>query len=415
MDSVVTNLFINNWQQKLIAVIAALVIWLVVNQSITDTKIIRNVPIRIVNLPLEKTINGLLPNGILSKRITLTLSGTKDVIDELEPGDLEVLIDASSIDHAEWIVQITKKNIISLNPNIDLHNHITQVSNNEFVIKISRLVTAKVPVRINTPIGDPPLGYEFLDIWPQKLLQSITGPENEVQKIKDNGLEVTFNLNDITKEELDGIKPPNQGIQNDEISFMIPTKWKQVAVPFYNTIFEEINDPEAQTLRIDFLRQEFLPVERQIPIRVFYPLKNIAKINPETYPLQSTSPISLLEGVKTLNVKIFTKDVSRLFLEVINDSIEIVIIASPLNERETLQWSTEIVDSHELENTYLAFLFASTANQKSNTVSLSKKREQQLRKRFREYLQRFTLYTAPEQKLTLESHLGDKKITINSF
>ncbi len=188
MDSIITKLFIDNWPRKLLSILAALIIWLVVNQSITDTKIIRNVPIRIVNLPLDKTITGLLPNGILNKRITLTLSGTKDVIDELEPGDLEVLIDASSIDHAEWIVQITKKNLISLNPSIDLHNHITQVSNNEFVIKISRLITAKVPITINKPVGEPPQGYEYLDIWPQRLQQTITGPEGKSKKYGKMGL-----------------------------------------------------------------------------------------------------------------------------------------------------------------------------------------------------------------------------------
>ena len=414
MDSIVTKIFINNWPRKLISLIAALVIWLVVNQSITDTKIIRNVPIRIVNLPIDKTITGLLPNGILSKRITLTLSGTKDVIDELEPGDLEVLIDASSIDHAEWIVQINKKNLISLNPNIDLHNHITQVSNNEFVVKISRLVTAKVPVTVNRPIGDPPPGYEFLDVWPQRLMQTITGAEGEVQKIKENGLEVTFNLNDITKEELDSVKTPQQGLQNDEVSFFVPNKWKQVAVPFYNTIFEEINDPEAQTIRIDFLRQEFLPVDKQVPIRVFYPLKNITKINPETFPLQSTTPILQKEGIAVLNTKLYAKDVSRLFLDVVVDNIEIVIIASPQSERELLQWSVEVIDPRQLENTYLAFLFANSANQKNSALPLSKKREQQLRNRFREYLQKFSLYTDPEIKLSLECRLWENKVTVKT-
>lgn len=415
MDSIIAKIFLNNWQRKLISLIAALVIWLVVNQSITDTKIIRNVPIRIVNIPLDRTISGLLPNGILSKRITLTLSGTKDVIDELEPGDLEVLIDASLIDHAEWILQVNKKNLISLNPNLDLHNHITQVSNNEFVIKISRLVTSKVPVTINRPVGDPPPGYEFLDIWPQRLYQTITGAEGEVRRIKESGLEVTFNLNDISKEDLDAIKTGQQGLQNDEISFFVPTKWKQVTIPFMNHVNEELNDPEAQTLRIDFLRKEFLPVEKQLPIRVFYPLKNAETLNPETHPLSQNTVITEKDHLMILNTKVYTKDVSKLFLDVISDNIEIVVVASPLTEREFLQWSVEVVDPRQLENTYLAFLFANSANQKNSQLPISKKREQQLRKRFRDYLQKLTLYTSPDQKLTLEGRLGKNKITVNSL
>ena len=412
MDSIITRIFINNWQRKLISLIGAIVIWLVVNQSIIDTKTIRNVPIRIVNLPTDKTITGLLPNGILNKRITLTLSGTKDVVDELEPGDLEVLIDAAYIDHAEWIVQITKKNLISLNPSIDLHNHITQVTNNEFVIKLNRLVTAKVPITINKPIGDPPSGYEYLDIWPQKLQQTVTGAESEVHKLKDTGLELTFNLNEITKEELDTIKSPQQGLQNDEVSFFVPSKWKQIAIPFLNTALEEINDPEAQALRIDFLRKEFLTVSSPIPIKVFYPLKNGATINPEMYPLDNTLPISTVNGITVLKGKFFTKDVSRLFLEVISDNLQIVIVASPSSEREVLQWGVEIVDPRQLENTYLAFIFAQSANQKSTAVPISQKREYQLRKRFREYLQKFALYVSREQKLSLDCRLKDKKITV---
>src|ERR1700733_13121884 len=116
MESLISYIFWNNWQRKLMALLTALVIWFFVSHSITETKTIRNVPIRISNLPAEKTILGLLPNGILSKRITLTLSGAKDVIDEIEPGDVEVNIDASAIDHNDWIVQITKKNLVSLNP-----------------------------------------------------------------------------------------------------------------------------------------------------------------------------------------------------------------------------------------------------------------------------------------------------------
>ncbi len=226
---------------------------------------------------------------------------------------------------------------------------------------------------------------------------------------------MTFNLNEISKDDLDSIKAPQQGLQNDEINYFVPAKWKQVAVPFFNTIFEEINDPEAQTLRIDFLRQEFLPIGKQIPIRVFYPLKNIEKLNPTTFPLQKKFPITLKENVAVLNGKLYTKDVSRLFLDVISDNLEIVIIASPATESEFLQWSIEIIDPHQLENTYLAFLFANSANPKNGALPLSKKREQQLRKRFREYLQKFTLYTHPDQKLNLECRLGENEITIKTL
>lgn len=107
METVIYNFFFHNWKRKALALVSAAIVWLFVNQSITEVKTISNVPIRIINLPSDKTIQGLLPNGILSKRITLTLTGTKDVIEELEPGDVEVLLDASLADQDDWIVRVT--------------------------------------------------------------------------------------------------------------------------------------------------------------------------------------------------------------------------------------------------------------------------------------------------------------------
>ena len=77
METILTRLFFHNWQQKLVALIAALIIWLFVNHSIIDSKTIANIPVRVVNMPSDKTILGLMPNGVLSKRISLTLSGKK--------------------------------------------------------------------------------------------------------------------------------------------------------------------------------------------------------------------------------------------------------------------------------------------------------------------------------------------------
>ena len=166
MESLISRLFFHNWQQKLVALISALIIWFFVSHSIIETKIIPGVPIRIVNLPADKTILGLNPNGLLSKRITLTLTGTKNVVHDIEPGDLEALIDASIIDHDDWIIQINKKNLVSLNPAIDLKNHIRHVSHTEHVIRMRPLITDKVPITFLKPIGEPPEGYEYLDIWP---------------------------------------------------------------------------------------------------------------------------------------------------------------------------------------------------------------------------------------------------------
>jgi YbbR domain-containing protein len=99
------EVFLSNWQKKLVALFTATFIYLLINNAITTTRTIANVPVRILDLPQDKTVEGLLPSGILSERVTLTLTGSKNIIDELEPGDLEVFLDASS-KTGQWVANI---------------------------------------------------------------------------------------------------------------------------------------------------------------------------------------------------------------------------------------------------------------------------------------------------------------------
>lgn len=413
MESVTLRFFFHNWPRKLLALLTAIIVWVFVNHSINSTKTITNVPVRVINLPADKTICGLLPNGVLTKRIALTLTGTMDVIEELEAGDLEVLLDASTASSDEWIVQISKKNLVSLNPAIDLRHHITQVDHTDFVIKLSRLITAKIPVTVSKPIGNAPQGYDYLDVWPQFLLQTVSGPEEDMQKLKEKGLDITFDLRDITKAELDAIK---SSAHNDEISFIIPKKWKQIAIPFHNNNLEELNDPEAQGLRIDFLRKEFLPLDKEIPIRVFYPLNEIEKINPQTFALETNDDIIKTNGINILHKPLYAREVSRLFIEVVRNSIEIVITASPKNERNILVWSLQYINPRELEDTYVAFSITnSSANKNNQAIGIPKKQEELLRKRFREYMRRMMLYLSETRKLHIKSSLEGNQIRVTTY
>lgn len=413
METVVSNVFFHNWQRKCVAILTAIILWFFVSHSIQETKVIANVPIRIINLPPDKTILGILPNGILSKRITLTLTGTKDIVEELESGDVEVLLDASLANSDLWIVQISKKNLVSLNPSIDLANHISTVNHSDFVIKLSRLVTAKIPINIEPPIGSAPQGYEYLDIWPSTLTQTLSGPEEEIQVLKEKGLTLTFDLREVLKSDLDAIKGSTQNLHNDEISFPVPNKWKQIAIPFHNNHLEEINDPEAQNLRIDFLRKEFLPIGNEIPIRIFYPLNESSSVNPETFKLASNEEIQKKNGISVLAIPLFARDISHLFIDIIKNYLEIVIVSSPKQEREILEWSLEFINPKELEDMYVAYSLGNFALEKNASPLVSKKREELLRKRFRDYMRRLSLYTTPEHKLQLKSTIDGDQIRVN--
>lgn len=409
MESVI-HFFIYQWQRKLLAFLIALVIWFFVNHSITSTKTIPNVPIRIINLPADKTIQGLLPNGIFNKRIQLTVTGTKDIVDQLEPGDLEVIVDVSTLNN-EGLVQITKKNLVSLNPNINLLRHITNVMHPELVIKTSLLLTEKIPVTIYPPTGTPPEGYEFLDIWPTKLTQTVTGPQDIVLKLKSRGLEITFNLNEISKEDLDSIKPSLDDSYDDEVSYIVPEQWKRVVVPLTVSIAEPLNDPEAKNLHINFLRREYIPIKGDtIPLNIFYPLKYSNTLNPKTRSLATNSHIQFENHIPVLKIPLFAYRVSKLFVDIVKSNLLLNIVAAPRSERETLEWSVDFVNYPHLEDTYVAFLLSTT---KFHIGTRSLEFEEHFRHRFRAYMFNFSLFLASHQPLELDSAIEDHQINIH--
>lgn len=404
------QLFFHQWQRKLVALFTAVVIWIFVSHSITATKTISSVPIRVINLPPDQTINGLLPNGFLSKRTSLNLTGTKNVIEQLEPGDVEVLLDISN-QLNEGIVQITKKNLISLNPGVNLYKHVTFVSHPELIIKMSPMATEKIPVRIFKPIGVPPEGYQFLDIWPTSLMQTVSGPQEAVLQLKNEGLDLIFNLNDIDKAQLDAIQPNPP--YDDVVSFSIPNQWKKILIPFSNQGPELVNDLEAKGLHLDFLRQQSIPIKNDIPVHVFYPLKYSSTINPQTYALETNGVIQLNNQIPVLKVPLFATRVSKLFFDIIKDNIEIDIVTAPQSEREKLEWGVSLIDESHLEDTYVAFLLSQTKTQTFVSTSKTLERERYFRKRFRNFSQQLTFCLSPQHILEIESRLDKGQIKIH--
>ncbi len=409
MDSLIPSFFYRNWQRKLVALITAIVIWMYVNYSITSTRTVLNVPVRVVNIPPGMTVQGLLPNGVLMKRVTLSLTGTKSTIEQIEPGDLEVVLDTSNVPD-EWIVQINKKNLKSLNPDIDLSRNIRNVVHKEFVLKKSRLITARIPVYIVEPLGTPPPGFQYLDVWPEQLYHTVSGPEDQVQQLRMRGLKLQFNLSQITESDLKSSVSLFRE-ETDEVSYLVPNKWKKVQIPFLNNATEEINDPGADYLQIYFLKRQQNPLQDEIPIRVFYPEKYSDTLNPDTLTLKTGGHIQEKHGITYLNLPLFASDVSRIFLDVIRDNYEIVISAAPKNVEEKLRWSVVFIDPVALENHYIS-LFGQVVPVDVDDDPDGTLREEMLRNRFREYLQKFALYHEKGDKLELSSWIQDNKIIV---
>lgn len=408
MDVIAKDRVLKNWKQKLVAVFIATMIWLLVNHSITSTKIVAGIPVRIVNLSAERAADGLLPNGILNKRLTLTLTGTKETIEHIEPGDLEVVLDATNAPD-EWVVQITKKDLVSLNPDIDVSRDITQISQSEFIIDLDKMMTAKIPVTILSPTGKAPSGYEYLGTWPKQLMQSVTGPKLVIQQLHAKGLELSFDLNEISKEELDAIHTTKSAHNSDEVSYKIPDIWKKISIPLLTRPLQPLNDLRADNLHMDFLRKEYISLNRNIPIQIFYPMENISNINPIRYPLKKSSLIDEVYGTSVLNAPLLAYGVSRLFVDTVKDHLEIVITAKA-DENNTLPWSLEFVDQESLENTFVSLLKETQIA--SENLNGTEQRENQWRGCFGDYMKKMTLFLAKDRPLILKNTLEPNGISV---
>jgi len=404
------SLLIENWPRKILSLILAMIIWIVLSHSMTTSKVIPNVPIRVENIPSEKTIEGMQMGGILKKKVTLTLYGNKTSLEEVSAKDLEVILDASG-KTSEWTTTVTKKHIASLNPDFDVNKAISRVLPVEVSVKQTKLVTEKVPIHITYPIGEAPKGYQFLDIWPYQLHINVTGPEDAVKRMKIRGLKLTFNLHDISKAELDTLQSNKENGQTDEISFFVPNSWKKINAPLISDTPIEIDDPQANGLRINFSREDLLSLGTSIPVTVFFPPKYSNTLNPETYTLATGDFLAKKNGIKMIQTPLYAQGVSRLFLDLVKDMIQIVIVAAPKSERETLLWNVQFMYPHELEDRYVTKVMSEPNNDELDDIQ-PYLREDYLRNRFRSYMSRFRLYTPNNKKLSLDIQLQANTISV---
>ncbi|HSX04441.1 MAG TPA: hypothetical protein VLG76_06910 [Rhabdochlamydiaceae bacterium] len=410
ITTLLQKLFIDNWQRKTISLVLAVIIWFLVNQSLTTSKTIGNIPVRIINIQPGKTISNLQANGILNKRVTLTLIGNKTVLEEMTPSDLEVVIDAENKE-GEWIATITKRNLISLNPELDISKGISRVSNANVIIRLVKLVTDKVPVVLVLPTGEGPKDYQYLDIWPYQFDLTVSGPEEVIKRLKSKGVKLTLNLNDISKEDLDRIQTKKDSLKGDEVSFFVPDSWKKVVIPSLSDIPFEIDDPKAKELRIDFVRVALLPLTKPFPISLYFPMDSIASLNSKTISSASNEMIQKTTGTDIFAMPLYAKGVSQQFVRVVESMIQMMIIVEPTSEKPFLDWSVQFINPTLLENRYVSLMMADSSNEEIGDLQ-SNHREEYLRNRFRRYMSRFQLYKEDDRKLELNITLEQNEVVI---
>jgi hypothetical protein len=406
MEGVTKKVIFSNWQRKLLAILLGFCLWLVIDHSITTTRTFTHVPVRVVNVPPDRAIHGLSPNGMLDRTITLTMTGKKKTIEALEPGDFEVVLDASGKE-SEWLVKVGSKNLVSLNPEIDLMHQVSALTHSSLILRISPLLTEKIPVFITPPRGEPPEGYQYIGIWPKELSVIVSGPEEDIRELQSKGIEYSIDLSQISAEDL--LKHAQQVRGQEEIAYPVPDRLKTVAIGFLGNTKQELTGHDARQLQLFFLKQELFSLGDSIPIRVFYPIDTLDKYNPKEKPLILNDFIIKDRGITLLKKPLYAKNVSRLFLDIVKDHLELVV---SLFEREGsfgLPVSVQFNDAKLLEETFVSYVLPTDSQ-----VSESSQKEF-LRSRFWRYVQQFQLYTSEKREFRLSASMSADGIQVEEI
>ncbi len=397
IKAIVHRLFVQRWQRKVFAIVAASVIWLGMNMSMTVTRTLADVSVRIVNLPADKTVEGMLPSGLLDDHLTVTVVGTKSLIDELQPSDLEVVLDAAGKGR-EWIAHVDRKTLVSKNPAVDLGRGLKDVVSTEFIVSTCPLITEQIQVVVVKPIGEAPAGWQYLDVWPQTFTQTITGPEAQIQHLKTKGMKLFLDLNKV-----DATRLAELGEESEEVSFPVPEEWKKLNVNFMHTQIP-LSDPTADAFHINFLKRSCLSLELSIPVYIYYPPSTLKSVNPTTLRLAPSDKVRVENNVTLYAEPLFAKDVSSLFLEVVSSSLEIVITAS--KSGSVLNWGVDFVNPRELEELYVE---RAMAEEREGGLH----NEDSLRERFRIYMRQLQLVTKDQQPLQIHPVAKEGEVLVN--
>lgn len=410
MKSILKKIFIDNWQRKILALIIAIITWIFINNSLTITKTIPNIPIKVINLANDKTIPGMLPEGTLAESTSITITGNQNFINQINSSDLEVVIDLENKNH-NFSTLITKSNLVTNNPNINLERAIKKVKPTELKIKLSRLVKEKIPVLITKPIGEAPKGYQFLDVWPYQLNITLKGAEEIIKNLKAKGLQLTFNLSDISENELNIINAANKRGKKDIVSFFIPTSWKKLIIGSLSPYPIEIDDSNAKALRLDFIKKDLLPINASIPVELFFPPKTVDELNPKTISLKNDEFIQKINNVNMINTPLYAQGVSELFLDIIKERMQIIIVVQRKEDNKLLNWNIHTIIPVALEDTFVNKILSQETDEEAKEME-PHMREEYLRHIFREYMNKCRLYLSPEQKLNLYITLEGSEVHI---
>jgi hypothetical protein len=193
---------------------------------------------------------------------------------------------------------------------------------------------------------------------------------------------------------------------------MVPDEWKHIHLPDLSDQPLKIDDPQAQDLTVDFVKSDVYPLAKKVPVSLCFLPEHITSMNPETLSIALGGLVDQVRGLYMIKEPLFAKGVSRFFVDIVQDMIQISILAHP-NEHK-LDWSVQFHNPRVLEDRYVS-AHLSDEEHRHEDPSHAQKRLEYLRNRFRSYMNRFQLYKSQTEKLELSISTHQNHIYIKDI
>lgn len=208
----------DHWQRKFFALFVALCIWLATRESLMTTRTFLDVPVRVINISPEWTINNLSQDGLMPSTAGLVLHGKKVGLNQMLENRLEVVVDASG-HTGPWVEKINANHLRST-ARIDVSQTIKKVSVGEISIPLCAAVHDKVPLIYQTKGSIEDGNFQMIDYFPKSDQQSVFGPEETIVELKKQRLQGEIDLAQVDCQQLNWQqKRSRENLQYEEITY----------------------------------------------------------------------------------------------------------------------------------------------------------------------------------------------------
>src|SRR2546422_10423714 len=162
---------IYNWHLKLIALILAVMLWMVVATE-TSSELGMEVPLEYRNIPAQLEIAGDTTNTV-----QVRLRGSPNVVRDISAKNVSTTIDLSNMRPGEKIVPLSPQNVQA-----PFGAEVIRVNPSSIRFILERTLTKTVPVA-PTILGQPADGFEISSVTVNPSKVEIEGPESRISTL----------------------------------------------------------------------------------------------------------------------------------------------------------------------------------------------------------------------------------------